>query len=85
MGMTELETLKYITESPAQEDGGFHPNTVAAAKWAVAEIAELRQIINGLIKTCDHEHEWEGNKCKICQAIQITPEEMMKKMIRGKA
>ena len=62
MGMTELETLKYITESPAQEDGGFHPNTVAAAKWAVEEIAALRHML-GRVQFSGRE-----SYCQICGA-----------------
>lgn len=36
-----LEILKYIADSPPAEHGGFHENTIAAAKWALAEIARI--------------------------------------------
>ena len=35
-------TLKYIAESPAERHGGFAPQTVVAAKWALAEIERLK-------------------------------------------
>jgi hypothetical protein len=36
-----IELLEYIADSPHVGAGGFHPNTVAAAKWALDYIAEL--------------------------------------------
>jgi hypothetical protein len=42
-GVSEtIEILDYIAQSPAQEHGGFHENTVKAAIGALAMIAELR-------------------------------------------
>jgi len=38
-----IEILRYITESPPQEYGGFAPQTVEAAKWAIAEIERLEK------------------------------------------
>lgn len=35
------EILQYIAASPPHEHGGFHENTIAAAKWALQEIADL--------------------------------------------
>jgi len=35
-------TLQYIAESPAERHGGFAPQTVAAAKWALDEIERLQ-------------------------------------------
>lgn len=40
-----LASLYYITESPPQEHGGFHPQTVQIARDAAAEIARLRKIL----------------------------------------
>jgi hypothetical protein len=34
--------LKYITDSPPHEHGGFHPQTVETAKAALKEIRRLR-------------------------------------------
>jgi len=72
-----LETLKYIAKSPAQEHGGFHPNTVDAAKWAIAEISRLRklELINGnpdavadLVAACrKHRKEMRDSFCSNCE------------------
>ena len=35
--------LQYIADSPAQENGGFHPQTVETAKKALARIEELER------------------------------------------
>jgi hypothetical protein len=40
--VSEYETLKYIAESPASQYGGFAPEIIDAAKWAVTEIGQLR-------------------------------------------
>lgn len=40
------EILQYIAASPSAEHGGFHENTIAAAKWALQEIADLQQWVN---------------------------------------
>lgn len=39
-----LETLRYITKSPPQEHGGFHPYTVLCARSALYHIARLRRL-----------------------------------------
>lgn len=36
-----LAGLRYIVDSPPPEHGGFHPQAVATAAWALARIAEL--------------------------------------------
>lgn len=41
-----LEILQYIAASPPAEHGGFHENTIAAAKWALQEIADLTQWVS---------------------------------------
>lgn len=44
-----LDGLRYIADSPPPEFGGFHPEAVQTAIWAIAEIERLRAINVGLI------------------------------------
>jgi hypothetical protein len=37
-----LEELRYIADSPTREHGGFHEQTVTAARRAIEEITHLR-------------------------------------------
>jgi hypothetical protein len=37
-----MGTLRYIADSPPEAHGGFAEQTVAAAKWALAEIERLQ-------------------------------------------
>lgn len=37
-----MSGLAYIADSPPQKYGGFHPNAIATAKEALAEIRRLR-------------------------------------------
>jgi hypothetical protein len=40
-----MDTLEYIASGPAQEHGGFDPQTIAAAKWVVARVKELEETL----------------------------------------
>lgn len=48
-----LASLYYITESPPEEYGGFHPKTVEIAREAAAEIASLRAANERLRAECE--------------------------------
>lgn len=50
--MDPIPTLEYIADSPPQEHGGFHPNTVQCAKDALATIAWLREVNADLLAAC---------------------------------
>ena len=56
------ELLRYISESPPAEHGGFDPNIVQAATWATwrigeleADNAKLREELAALKELCSHQ------------------------------
>lgn len=67
-----LDTLKYIASSPPRENGGFHPQTIAAAKWALEtiihfaiEMKKKDETIKALTDALD-ESGLDLSPCRMC-------------------
>ena len=56
----QIGTLKYIASSPAEMYGGFPAQTVAAAKWALAEIERLQSELSQRLPT-----RYEADQIKV--------------------
>ena len=63
--------LDYIIDSPPHQHGGFHPHTVAVAKWAKATIAELRAEVEQLTKALAYYHSPQARAI----ASPVSPDE----------
>ena len=50
----QMETLRYIADSPPEAHGGFAKQTVEAAQWALAEIERLQAEVESLKASCNY-------------------------------
>jgi septal ring factor EnvC (AmiA/AmiB activator) len=77
------DVLNYIIESPPQEHGGFHPTTVEAAKWAVAEIDRLRAELADAVTLRQSEIESRNREIASLRAELAEKERECEKFLRA--
>ncbi len=76
-----LNGLDYIAASPAQEHGGFHPETMRIAQNAVTEIRNLRDALRALLEMVDSlgaHGPCKNARCSSCRYVQDKARELLR-------